>query len=202
MPSHRVTNVLLTNLRIGAISVIAALLLLPACSVNVKKNKNGDEKNVDIRTPIGNIKVDNDADARETGLPVYPGARLRENQKDGDQRRANVNLSFGDYGLKVVAVEYESDDSPEKLIAFYQAQLKRYGTVLECHVHNHGDNFEVREKNGPDSGSLSCEDSGGSTVELKVGTKQNQHIVSVKPKDNSGCTFALVRVQTHGKDTI
>ncbi len=189
-----------TSVKIGLIA-IAALLLLPACSVNVQKDKNGEEKKVDIRTPIGNIKVDNQADARDTGLAVYPGARLRQKDEDGDKKSANVNLSFGEYGLKVVAVEYESDDSPEKLISFYQAQLKKYGSVLECHVHSHNGHIQVNARHDSDSKSLSCEDSEGSTVELKVGTEENQHIVSVEPK-GKGCTFALVRVQTHGKDTI
>lgn len=178
---------------------IAALLLLPGCSVNVKKGENGQDKNVDIHTPVGDIKVDKDADARDTGLPIYPGARIRRDDDDKDNRSANVNLSFGEYGLKVVALEYESDDKPEKLVSFYQSQLKKYGNVIECHVHSHGGHVETDAKG--DSDELKCEDSGGSTIELKVGTKQNQRIVSVEPQDK-GCHFALVRVLTHGKDTI
>jgi len=178
---------------------IAALLLLPGCSVNVKKGENGQDKNVDIHTPMGDIKVDKDADARDTGLPVYPGARIRRDDDDKDNKSANVNLSFGEYGLKVVALEYESDDKPEKLVSFYQSQLKKYGNVIECHVHSHGGHVEAEAKG--DSDELKCEDSGGSTIELKVGTKQNQRIVSVEPQDK-GCHFALVRVLTHGKDTI
>ena len=188
-----------TNLKIRVASFLM-LLLLPACSVNVQKDENGQDKKVDIRTPVGSIKVDNTAEARDTGLPVYPGARLRQKENDSNDKSANVNLSFGDYGLKVVAVEYESDDAPEKLIAFYQTQLKKYGSVLECHVHRHGGNFDIHDKHGSGS-ALACEDSGGSTVELKVGTKENQRIVAIDAKDR-GCTFALVRVQTHGEGTI
>jgi hypothetical protein len=36
---------------------------------------------------------------------------------------------------------------------------------------------------------------------LKVGTKSNQHIVSVKP-NGKGTDFALVYVRTRGKGTI
>ena len=55
----------------------AALVILSitGCSVNVKKANDGDDKNVDIKTPMGGIHVSNDADVRDTGLPVYPGAR-------------------------------------------------------------------------------------------------------------------------------
>ncbi len=31
----------------------AALMVLPACSVNVKKGDNGEDKKVDINTPLG-----------------------------------------------------------------------------------------------------------------------------------------------------
>ena len=188
MPAHLLRP---TNLKVGFIGIVA-LLLLPACSVNVKKDKNGEEKNVDIRTPIGNI---------DTGLAIYPGARLKREENDHDRKSANVNLSFGDYGLKVIALEYESDDASEKLIAFYQSQLKKYGDVIECHVHGKGGHVQAEFKHDSNSQSLSCEDSGGSTIELKVGTKENQRIVAVEPHDK-GCNFALVRVQTHGKDTI
>jgi hypothetical protein len=36
-------------------------------------------------------------------------------------------------------------------------------------------------------------------VELKVGTKQNQHIVAIEP-EGSGSKFSLVYVRTHGKE--
>lgn len=193
MPAHR-----LTKFRFGFV-VVVALLLLPACSVNVKKGENGEDKNVDIHTPVGDIKVDKGADARDTGLPVYPGARVRRDDDDKGNKSANVNLSFGEYGLKVIALEYESDDKPDKIVSFYQSQLKKYGNVIECHVHSHGGHVETDAKG--DSDELKCEDSGGSTIELKVGTKQNQRIVSVEPQDK-GAHFALVRVVTHGKDTI
>jgi hypothetical protein len=34
---------------------------------------------------------------------------------------------------------------------------------------------------------------------LKVGTKENQHIVAIKP-EGVGSSFSLVYVRTHGKD--
>jgi len=52
---------------------------------------------------------------------------------------------------------------------------------------------------------LTCEHDSGPTLELKVGTKQNQHIVSISPQDKGkGTDFALVFVQIHGgeKDMI
>ena len=48
-------------------------MLLPACSVNVKKEQNGEDKQVDISTPIGGIHVNNGAHVADVGLMVYPG---------------------------------------------------------------------------------------------------------------------------------
>jgi hypothetical protein len=169
-----------------------------ACSVNVKKGNNGDDKNVDINTPMGGIHVSNDADVRDTGLTVYPGARLKERDKDGDQKNANVNISGFGFGVKVVAIEYAADDPPGKLIAFYQEQLKKYGDVLECHSSGHVNYSRGADQHG--SKALKCEgDNSGNNVELKAGTEDNQHIVSIEP-DGKGSSFALVYVRTHGKE--
>jgi hypothetical protein len=183
---------------------LLALLTLPGCSVNVKKGENGEDKKVDIETPIGGIHVDNNANARDTGLPVYPGARIMDKDQSGDEKSAKVNISSGLFGVKVVAVKYFSGDPPAKLISYYRDQLKKYGDVLECHSSHEGGNF-VAHGGGEDSKKLKCEgDDDGKVVELKVGTNQNQHIVSIQPADNGkGSDFALVYVQTRaGKDTI
>lgn len=191
---------------------VAAFIALPACSINVKKSDNGEDKKVDIETPVGGIHVSKGADARDTGLPVYPGAQPKDVNKTGEEKSANVNISAGIFGLKVVAIEFLSDDPPEKVAAYYRDQLKKYGAILECHTSNrHGDAGDVdihmgKSDDKKDSSQLSCDhDSGTTTLELKVGTKQSQHIVSISPQDKGkGTDFALVFVQTHGgdKDTI
>ncbi len=191
---------------IGFAVAVTAILLLPACSINVKKNAEGEDKKVDIETPVGGIHVSKDADVRDTGLPVYPGARKKEKDTSGQEKSANVNISGPGFGVKVVAIEYLSDDSADKIIAFYQDKLKRYGSVLECHTSKHGGDVEVnkmgRDQESDDnkeSKQLTCKGSDrGNTVELKVGTEDNQHIVSIEPQ-GKGSDFALVYVQTHGK---
>lgn len=198
------------NLALTAAIVFAVLIALPACSVNVKKDKNGEDKNVDIRTPVGGIHVSKDADVRDTGLPVYPGAHQKERVSGHDDSNANVNISSNLFGVRVVAIEYLSDDPPDKVAAFYKDQLKKFGGVLECHTSNrHGDAGDVDVKLGKQGGQksdkLTCAQQSGPTTELKVGTKDNQHIVSISPQDKGkGSDFALVYVQTRGgeKDTI
>jgi hypothetical protein len=185
---------------------VSALAVLPGCNVKVKKDGEGQDKKVDIETPVGGLHVSKGADVRDTGLPVYPGARRKETDEEGEERSANVNISSSLFGLKVVAVEYASDDPPEKLIAYYADQLKKYGTVLKCHTSkSHAGATMDPDDDSRESKQLKCEDDdGGKFVELKVGTRQNQHIVSIHPADSGkGSDFGLVYVQVRGgKDTI
>ena len=188
------------SVRLAAIATcIAALLLLPACSVNVKKEANGQDKQVDINSPFGGIHVNKQADATETGLAVYPGARLREKDSDGSDKSANINISGFGYGLKVIAVEYESDDSPAKVLAYYRDQLKKYGNnVLECHTSGLRLDTKI-DSHDSNSNDLDCGGEHGSNIELKAGRKDDQHIVEVEARAK-GSKFALVYVRTDGKD--
>jgi hypothetical protein len=179
------------------ISIIAAITLLSACSLNVKKEKNGEDKQVDIKTPVGGIHVSKAANPQDVGIAVYPGARLKE-KDSGDDKSANVNISSFGFVLKVVALEYESNDAPAKVVDYYKDQLKRYGNVLVCHT-NHLDVHPDMKHKDDDSHELTCEGSSGVNGELKVGTRENQHIVAVQPQ-GSGSSFSLVYVRTHGKD--
>jgi len=176
-----------------------ACIVLPACSVSVKDHNNGGSDKVDIDTPVGSFHVNEQADVHDIGVAVYPGARQKPKTKDGDSKSANVNISSSFFGVKVVAIEYESDDPPDKVLAFYQDQLKKFGPVIQCHTHKHTGDLTVEAgKNG--SESVKCEgDNSGNVVELKVGTESDQHLVSVEP-EGKGSDFSLVYVLTRGKE--
>ncbi len=178
---------------------IAALLLVAACSVNVKKEPNGEDKQVDINTLVGGVHVSKQADVSDIGLTVYPGARLKEKDSDGDDS-ANVNISGFGYGIKVIALHYESDDAPAKVLSFYKDQLKKYGSVIECHTASLDLDMKMGSHGSKnDSNDLTCEGKTGNNIELKVGRKDDQHIVAVEP-EGKGSSFSLVYVRTHGKD--
>ncbi|HXM21255.1 MAG TPA: hypothetical protein VN948_08330 [Terriglobales bacterium] len=184
--------------------ILAALALLPACSVSVKDHGDDGASKVDINTPVGGIHVDENADVRDTGLPVYPGARPKLKTDDGDKKSANVNISTFGFGFKVVALEYESDDPPAKIIAYYQDRLKKYGNVLQCHSSGFKIDDDVPVIGGKKGyvvdSKLKCDDDvSGKTVELKVGTDDNQHIVSVDPQ-GKGSDFAIVWLRVRGKE--
>jgi hypothetical protein len=171
------------------IALFAGLQLLMACTA--KENKQGDNRNLDIRTPVGDIHVSNEADAKDIGLTVYPGARLKPASEDS-KSGANVNISTSIFGVKVAALEYLSDDSPEKVAGFYRRELAKYGAVLECRGRGH----ITMPKGGNEE--LSCETKSGEAIELKVGTRSHQHLVSIKP-DGPGSQFALVYINTRGE---
>jgi hypothetical protein len=199
MPKLRVNNLLVFFV------TVSAAVVLSGCNVKVDRNSEGRDKKVDIETPIGALHVNKEADVRDTGLAVYPGSVKKEKQKgdDGDDNNANVNISSNLFGLRVVAVEFLSNDSPDKIVAYYLDQMKKYGPVLECHTNRSQAAATMNSKDS--SKELKCDGNNeGKVIELKVGTEQSQHIVSIRPADSgSGSDFGLVYIQMHGgKDTI
>ena len=192
---------IVAGLSLGAL--FAVLCVLPACSINVDKdgNKEG-SKHVDIKSPVGDLHVSEQADIRDAGLTVYPGAKPAPKEDSDNEKSANVNLSLPGFQLKVVAAEFLSDDAPDKVTAYYDKELQKFGKPIQCrgaysshgHVDSHGEN----ELSKP----VTCDKTdGGDGLELKVGTEGNQHLVAVKA-NNKGTRFALVYVRMHtGKDT-
>jgi hypothetical protein len=177
---------------------MAALAILPVFS----QDSNTHDKNLDVRSSVGDLHVGKDADAKKMGLPLYPGAQLKG--EDENQDRANLSILTDAFGMKLLVAKYVSNDAPAKVLDFYRDKLKKYGKVLECHSQKHGDDVDVRDedKDTKESKSkeLKCDEDSGPVVELKVGTEDNQHVVAVEPADSGkGSTFSLVYVYTRGK---
>ncbi len=176
------------------------ILLLGACSVNVDDKDKKNEK-VDIQTPFANLKVDSSEKAADNGIPVYPGAHLRP-ADNGDSHSANINIGAAGFGLKVIAAEYETDDSPEKVKAFYLEKMKTFGATLLCNGHSGGSDVHMSMHKDDTDKKLSCSDTSGDGWEIKAGSSDDEHLVSIEPH-GSGTRFGTVLVQTHGKqDTL
>jgi hypothetical protein len=111
------------------LAVLLSLALMLGC--RVKQEGSGGDKNVKIDTPVGGLHVTTDADVKDVGLAVYPGAQPKP-KKGNDGNNANVNISTGLFGIRVVALEYQTGDSPAKVAEFYKKELSKYGDVLEC----------------------------------------------------------------------
>jgi len=176
------------------LAVVAGLALLWVTGCSIHESRDGGAKKVDIQTPFGSVKVNTDVDAKETGLPVYPGA-TRVPGTDTDKDAANVNISSGMFGLKVVAMKFRSSDPPQKVLDFYRPKLKEFGgKFVECKQQGF-----VTYSHQKDEHEITCDKNEGSNIELKAGTPNQQHIVAVKPR-GSGSEFALVYVQKHGRE--
>jgi hypothetical protein len=176
---------------------ILCLLTLAGCSVTTHDKGNGKKDDVDIKTPFGSLSVKEGAsDVKDTGLAPYPGARVATGDDDDRHHSANVNISSSLFGMKVVALKYQSDDPSDKVLSFYRKDMGKYGKVLDCsggfnmNFHHHDQDAEV-----------TCDDHNGSDhgykEELKVGTENNQRVVAVKPR-NGGSEFTLVYVRAWG----
>ena len=165
----------------------AALLPLAACGVDVHEVERG--KNVDIKSPLGDLSVRTDVKNPDTGLRVYPGAQpLREH---GDPESADVNISSKWFGVKVIAANYESNDTQDKILDFYRQEMKVFGTVTECR----GD---VDFRGGPGERRAVCKERPSARdIQLVTGTEDRQRLVSVKPR-SGGSEFSLVYVNTRG----
>jgi len=191
--------------KLSLAALFAALGVLSGCSVNVKDKGKDGEARVDIKSPMGDLHVDEQPDIRSSGLTVYPGAKPAPKDNGDDKKSANVNLSFPGFALKVVAAEFVSDDAPDKVIAYYSKELQHFGKPIECHGRWSGGDVGIdTDKHDGLSKPVACGNGGsGESVEIKVGTEGNQHIAAVKP-DGKGSRFALVYVRTHtgSDDTI
>lgn len=175
------------------LSMGLALVALSGCSISARHDTQGsDDKDVDIKTPLGSLSVHKGAtDPKETGLALYPGAQVKKDFEG--EGSANVNISSPFLGVKVVALKYRSDDAPEKVLAFYRKDMAKYGKVLDC-----SGGFTMRYRHHEQDAEVTCDQDRGSgheyTRELKVGTENNQRIVAIKPS-GSGSEFALVYVR-------
>lgn len=183
--------------RTAWVAAAASVILLAACSVKV--DDKGENKNVDIRTPLGALQVRTNPTPAQIGLSVYPGAKQKV---EGDDRNAaNVNISSSMFGVKVLVIAYHTDDPPDKVIAYYKKDLRKYGNVLECKGHNHNNaDLDLGHDSDHKPKPLTCDEGkgDGKGVELKAGMSDNFHLVAIDPKDN-GSDFAIVYVATRGE---
>jgi hypothetical protein len=147
----------------------------------------------------GGLDIHADADAKDVGLPIYPGA-----VKNADSDRDTAGFSFGiwgeAFGFKLAVASYRSADGADAVAAFYRDAMRPYGPVLDCTgVHakpgHHRDDPDNQNK------PVTCDDdsvkAGGHL--FKVGINRAQRVFKVTPTA-TGSKFELVRVEMHGTD--
>lgn len=153
----------------------------------------------------------------ETGLPLYPGAIIERDEQGergekGEKEReelsngVNFDLWFGGFGLKLTVVKLKTDDSAEKVSAFYRNALTKYGEILDCSTNEStATRRSERRKASDKSDKLNCDDlhtSKGKNRDgefYKSGVKQKQYGVAIQSKGD-GATFQLLHFEKRGGD--
>ena len=160
-----------------------------------------DDKSKDNSNFSAGITAGEHADAKDLGLPIYPGSKPHKDNND-DSSGGNFGLFGGNVGFKLAVVKMETKEAPYKVAAYYRKALKKYGTVLDCS--NAPAPTQAEKHAAEKSGALTCDDDKTKPGEMlyKAGTKAEQHIVSVQPADAgaSGAVYNLVYVSTKGLD--
>ena len=185
----------------GLLAVAVLLAGATGCRVHVDKGENGKEKDVQVDTPFGGVHVNTDqTTATDLGLPAYPGAQLvRGNDND---KSADVHLGFGEWELRVKAVNYSTSDSQDKVEDFYKKALGRYGDVIICQKDS------AVGKPTATSEGLTCDDHGkkgeriqigeskrdSQGLQLKAGSERHQHIVGFESPVNGQTRFSMVAI--------
>ncbi len=152
----------------------------------------------------GTLNISEDVNPKDTGMRIFPGAKLVEKgadkHRDGDG--ANLQFSLGGFGAKLVVAKLRVDESPEKIAAFYQDDLARFGEVLDCskplsaeqRAEQRAERKARKENNERDS-RLTCrgETAPRDGMLFRVGTNTNQRVVSIRPREG-GTEFTLVHI--------
>jgi hypothetical protein len=98
---------------IGILGLVSAGLFAWRMAHHAHVHQNGN--NVQVETPFGNVEANQDADAavRNLGVDLYPGAQVRKNNAS--------SATFG--GIHTVSLTADTDDSVDKVAAFYKSKF-------------------------------------------------------------------------------
>ena len=178
-----------SRLRAAAFAALCGMLCIPLALQAQEKPEKGSKG--------AGIYFNAEASAKDVGLPIYPGARPHK-EKDNDSESVKMGLWGTSFAFKLAVVKLESNDSPQKVAAFYKKALAKYGTVLDCGA----DSSKASEKDeSKESNKLTCEDDKPDPAKMtfKAGTKEKQHVVGIEP-NGSGSIFQLVYVESPNSD--
>jgi hypothetical protein len=163
---------------------LAVVSPLAACSVSVDEDHRANTADLRIFTPVGRVLVRTGGEP-DTGLAVYPGSTRVRNHREAEA--ADVTVGNSAFGVRVAAMNFESDASPEMILSYYKNALQAHGAVTECRG-----NIDFRR-----SGLVCRNRLFSRTTQLAVGTEEKHRLVSVKRR-GTGSEYSVVYVQTRG----
>jgi hypothetical protein len=162
----------------GGIVVMVLFGLVFAGFVVRHSHVNDQGKDVDIQTPVGEIKVNQNPN-HASGLPIYPGAT-----PSTADNHANVQLSSGEAGLGVAVENYSTTDPLDKVAAWYSQRLgssftrgKKGGEVKVQGMDITTDSdvtFNDNHGDGTRTVSLTRKDDGVDITLVRVGKREAQ----------------------------
>jgi len=150
-------GILVAVLILAALAVVGVFMagMYFAENIHVEKGKNAKGETVQVETPLGSMRVQQyqRLDPKVIGVPVYPGA-VRTDRNGA----ASFDFSFDSAHKEftVLAAEYSTNDSVDKVRAFYERELphwiistKRHGGVqMEFTEDGYKRIVSIREQDG------------------------------------------------------
>jgi hypothetical protein len=150
-------GVLVAFLILAALAVAGVFMagMYFADNIHVQKIRGTKGDTVQVDTPIGSMRVQEHKrlDPKLIGVPVYPGA-----EREDENGAASVDFSFDSKHKEftLLAAEYSTDDSIEKVTEFYRHQLphwivseKRHGGLqMEYSEDGYKRFVAIRERDG------------------------------------------------------
>jgi hypothetical protein len=175
-----------TRVALRALMVMAmALAVLPLVAQGPSKSDQEKQDKKNSSKSIGFV-LSAEATSKDLGLPIYPGARQVKDNSD-DSSALNVGLWGGSSAFRLVVLKLESEDSPDKVAAYYRKALGKYGAVRDCG--KGGSKTNSAQSNECDNDKPA---KGGYVYE--VGTKEKMHVAGVEP-GGKGSVISLVYVE-------
>ncbi len=138
------------------------------------------------------LHANSNASAVKIGLPAYPGATF---YKDADNdSAADLGLTINEFHFSLLAANYVTSDSPEKVLSFYRKPLSRYGQVLECNQGNPVGALKVT-RSGLTCGQAEGNGNSSTDHELRAGSPNQFRIVGIDDSHPGATRFGLVYLE-------
>ena len=122
MSAHRVVAVIVGAVLVVGFLAVGGLVFAAyffSSRVHVTRSGARGDETVRVETPFGRMRVDknNDVDPEVLDIPLYPGAKVVQ---EGHSARVELDFDFADKALRITAVEMETPDAFDKVVAFYR----------------------------------------------------------------------------------
>ena len=194
--------------------IFVAVTFAATLALNLTASSANAAESARLSTPkhfSAGIDVRTQPRVEETGLPLYPGAIVEQSERDEKGREeitdgVNFDLWFGGFGLKLVVLKLKTDDSAEKVSAFYRNALTKYGEILDCSDNStKATRRSERRAASNKTDKLTCDDLHTSKAKhgegefYKSGVKQKQYGVAIQSKGD-GASFQLLHFEKRGGD--